>query len=94
MSQVGFGKTRGDVKCLVETYVSKERCLKGPIGDGWWRRFLEPNLTISLCSGDATAGVRMDTINSQSTCCVRFLMSFIFITVHNVFTTWAKLVFC
>ena len=27
-SQVGFGKTRRDVKCLVETYISEERCLK------------------------------------------------------------------
>ena len=35
-SQVGFGKTRRDVKCLVETYISKERDLKGPISDGWW----------------------------------------------------------
>ena len=38
-SQVGFGKIRRDVKYLVETYISKEGDLKGPISDGWWRRF-------------------------------------------------------
>ena len=65
-SQAGFGKTRRDVKCLVETYISKERDLKGPISDGWWRRFLERNPTLSLRSGDSTAGVRMDAINSEN----------------------------
>ena len=97
-SQVGFGKTRSDVKYLVETYISNERCPKGPISDGWWRRFLEQNPTISLRSGDATAGVRMDSINSQNieayfNLLREVLMSLIFVIVHNVFTTWTKRVF-
>ena len=65
-SQVGFGKTRRDVKCLVETYISKERGIKGPISDGWWRRFLERNPSLSLRSGDSTAGVRMDAVNCEN----------------------------
>ena len=65
-SQVGFSKTRRDVKCLVEAYISKERDLKGPISDRWWRRFLERNPTLSLHSGDSTAGVRMDAVNSEN----------------------------
>ena len=64
--RVGFSKTRRNVKYLVESYISKEHCLKDPNSDGWWRRFLEWNPTLSLRSGNATAGVRMDAVNSQN----------------------------
>ena len=36
------------------------------ISDGWWRRFLECNPSISLRSGDATANVRMEAVNVEN----------------------------
>ena len=41
--------------------------LKGErISNGWWRRFLQRNPTISLHSGDSTAQVRMQAINCEN----------------------------
>ena len=53
------------MKCIVETYVRQKHTLKSAtISDGWWHRYLKRNPELSLRSGDATAGVRMDAINA------------------------------
>lgn len=66
-ADIGFGKTRRDVKCIVETYARQKNTLKGTaISDGWWNRYLKRNPEISLRCGDSTAGVRMDAINAEN----------------------------
>ena len=66
-SDIGFGKTRRDVCCLVETYLKQQGRLKGDsISNGWWGRFLKRNPSIRLRSGDSTAGVRFDAINKEN----------------------------
>ena len=44
----------------------KGRLKDDKINNGWWRRFLERNPSLSLRSGDATAGIRMDAINHEN----------------------------
>ena len=66
-ADIGFGKTRRDVKCIVETYAQQKKVLKGSVvSDGWWNRYLKRNPKISLRSGDSTAGVRMDAVNAEN----------------------------
>ena len=66
-AKLGFGKTRRDVKCLVETYVKQKGTLKGTcISNGWWQKFLTRNPTLRLRAGDSTAGVRMDAVNADN----------------------------
>ena len=63
----GYGKTRREVQNLVESYVKQKGQLKGSsISNGWWERFLHRNPELSLRSGDATAGVRMDALNKEN----------------------------
>ena len=48
-ADIEFGKTRCDVKCIVETYAQKKKVLKGSVdSDGWWSRYLKRNPKISL----------------------------------------------
>ena len=66
-ADLGFGKIRRDVKCIVETYARQKNTLKGAaISDGWWNKYLKRNPEISLRCGDSTAGVRMDAINTDN----------------------------
>ena len=66
-ADIGFGKTRRDVKCIVETYARQKSTLKGSaISDGRWNKYLKRNPEISLRCGDSTAGVRMDAINAEN----------------------------
>ena len=52
-ADLGFGKTRHDVKCIVETYAQQKDVLKrSAISDGWWTRYLKRHPEISLRSGD------------------------------------------
>ena len=45
----------------------QKNVLKGNrISKGWWHHFLARNSALSLCSGDATAGVRLDTVNQKN----------------------------
>ena len=56
-AKIGYGKTRPDVMCLVETYVRQKGVLKGSsITDGWWQKFMKRN-PIRLCAGDSTKAV-------------------------------------
>ena len=65
-SSIGFGKTRRDVRCLVESHLKGKGILKGSaLSNGWWQRFLQWNKTLSLCLGDSTACVRMNAMTSH-----------------------------
>ena len=67
-AKVGYGKTRRQVKCIVEKIADEKGTLKGKgkVSDGWWRRFLERHPQLSLRAGDATAHVRMDAVNTEN----------------------------
>ena len=66
-AEVGYGKTRKEVKCIAEAVAEEKGILRADrISDGWWRRFLECNPSISLRSGDATAHVRMEAVNVEN----------------------------
>ena len=66
-SQLWYGKTRCQVKGIVEKVAIERGTLRSPrVSDGWWRRFLERHPRISLRSGDATAHVRMNAINRDN----------------------------
>ena len=68
-SEIGLGKTRRDVLTLVGTYVEKKGGLRGKrsvISNGWWDNFCKRNPELSLRSGDSTAAVRMDAMNSEN----------------------------
>ena len=66
-AKVGYGKTRKDVLCIVESATS-ERCRlrASHVSDGWWRRFKERQGDLSLRQGDSTAHVRMDAMNQET----------------------------
>ena len=56
------------MKCIAETVAKEKGVLKASkISDGWWRRFLARNPSISLQSEDATANVRMEAVNENIT---------------------------
>ena len=58
VAKMGFGQTRRDIKCLVETYVKQKGTLRGStITNGWWQKFLKRNPMLRLRAGDSTAGV-------------------------------------
>ena len=66
-ADIGFGKTRRDVKCIVEEYLHRKGTLKGTtVSDGWWEKFVRRNPILRLRSGDSTAHVRMDAINAEN----------------------------
>ena len=58
VSSVGYGKTRKQVKELVETTAREKGVLKtNKITDGWFRWFLECQPQLTLRKGDRTAFV-------------------------------------
>ena len=66
-SDMGYGKTRRDVCCIVESYLKQKGSLKGErVSNGWWDKFLRRNPTLRLRIGDSTAGVRFDAINTEN----------------------------
>ena len=66
-AKVGYGKTRRDVLCIVESSVSESGKLRSShVSDGWWRRFKECQGDLSLRQGDSTAHVRMDAMNQET----------------------------
>ena len=67
VSKVGYGKTRKEVKLLVEAVAREKGVLRGEkISDGWFRRFLERRPRLSLRRGDATANVRMEALDIET----------------------------
>ena len=66
-AKVGYGKTRKDVLCIVETATSEcGRLRTSHVSDGWWRRFKERQGDLSLRQGDSTGHVRMDAMNRET----------------------------
>ena len=66
VARVGYGKTRREVKLLVEAVAREKGVLRGErISDGWFRRFLERRPNVSLRRGDATANVRMEALDME-----------------------------
>ena len=67
-AEIGYGKTRRDVCCLVESYLKQQKgVLKGTsVSHGWWEKFLKRNPSLRLRVGDSTAGVRFDAINEEN----------------------------
>ena len=63
---IGFGKTRKQIKAMVEKTARDKRLLrKDKISDGWFRQFLERQPQITLQKGDRTAAVRMDAMKNK-----------------------------
>ena len=68
-SNMGYGKTRREVFSIVERYVKQKQDVKlrsATITHGWWQKFLKRNPSLSLRAGDATAGIRIDAINTEN----------------------------
>lgn len=67
VSEVGYGKTKKEVKLLVENVAREKGVLKkDKVTDGWYRRFAERQPKLSLRKGDATAHVRMDATTPET----------------------------
>jgi len=67
VADVGFGKTRKQVKAMVEQVAKDKGTLrKSKISDGWYRRFVERQPQLCLRKGDRTAMIRLDAMNNQS----------------------------
>ena len=66
-SSIGLGRTRRDVKSIVGSFVKSKGLLKGKtVSNGWWEKFLKRNPTLSLRSGDSTAGVRLNAMTAEN----------------------------
>ena len=67
-AKLGYGNTRRQVMDLVERYINdkprNEKEVK--ISNGWWDKFMKRNPSLRLRSGDSTAGVRMNAVNSEN----------------------------
>ena len=60
VTKVGFGKTRKQIKAMVEQTAREKQALrKQKISDGWFRHFLECQPHLCLCRSDRTAAVRV-----------------------------------
>lgn len=69
-AKVGYGRTRKQVLSIVEN-VARDKDVLRPshsdrVSDGWWRRFMQRQPTLSLCRGDPTAHVCMDATNKEA----------------------------
>ena len=66
VGQMGFGKTRRQIKDIAEAVARDKGILKKEkISDGWLRRFLERQPTLSLRKGDSTATARMSAMDDR-----------------------------
>lgn len=67
-AKIGYGKTRRDVKCIVESYLqkSKSKPCDFTLSNGWWANFLKRNPQLRLRAGDPTANVRMDALSKKN----------------------------
>ena len=65
VAEVGFGKTRKQIKAMVEQTAREKQLLRKQISDGWFRRFLERQPHLCLRRGDRTAAVRMEAMQKK-----------------------------
>ena len=64
--ELGYGKTRHQVKGIVEKVAVEKGTLRSThVTDGWWTRFFQRHTKLSLRSGDATAHVRMNAVSNE-----------------------------
>ena len=64
--ELGYGKTRRQVKGIVEKVAVEKGTLRSThVTDGWWTRFFQRHPKLSLQSGDATAHVRMNAVSNE-----------------------------
>ena len=94
-SNIGYGKTHREVFSIVERYVKQKKDVKLPSADGWWQKFLKRNPSLSLRTGDATAGIRMDAINAENFKNyfdqLRSIFDVLILTIiPRQYTTWTK----
>jgi len=90
-AKAGYGKSRQEVKGLVEKVARDKGVLKkSKVTDGWFKRFLERQPTLSLRKGDATANVRMDCL-SKETMLQYFEMLRDVLTEHNLLNSPAQI---
>lgn len=67
VSKAGYGKTRKQIKGLVESVVRDKGLTRvKKISDGWFRRFMQRQSQLSLRKGDPTANVRMNCLNKKT----------------------------
>jgi len=65
-AKTGYGKTRKQVKAIVENVAKEKNLLRSErISDGWWRHFMERHPHLSLRRRDSTAHIRMDSVNHE-----------------------------
>ena len=66
-ASIGYGKTRKEVKLVVEKIARDKNVLHGDkVTDGWWRRFRERQPQLALGHGDPTTHVCMDSTNKEA----------------------------
>ena len=83
-TQAGYGKTRKQVKSIVENLAREKGVLRASrISDGWWRIFLERQPNLSLRRGDPTAHVWMNEVNQETIDSFYTLLEDI-LTEHNL----------
>ena len=86
-SQAGYGKTRKQVKSIVENVAGEKGVLRASrTSDGWWPMFLERQPNLSLRRGDPTAHVRMNAVNQYYTLLEDIL------TEHNLLDNPAQII--
>ena len=76
VADIGFGKTRKQIKSMVEKTAREKNLLRK--SDGWFRRFLECQPQLTLRKGDRTAAVRMDAMKNQTA------LDYYFIELKNI----------
>ena len=66
VSDVGYGKTKKQIKNMVESAACDKGVLrKDRISDGWFRGFMERQPQLRLRKGDKTSFVRMDAMKQK-----------------------------
>ncbi len=67
-AEIGYGKMRRDVCCLVESYLQIEdkKHSDRQLSNGWWEKFIRRNSSLRLRVGDSTAGVRFDAVTAEN----------------------------
>ena len=66
-SSIALGKTRFDVKCIDGSFAKSKGIVRGcTVSNGWWEKFLKQTPVLSLWSGNATAGVRLDARSAKT----------------------------
>jgi len=90
-AKAGYGKSRKEFKGLVKKVARDKVVLKKlKVTDGWFKRFLERQPTLSLRKGDATANVRMDCLSNE-TMLQYFQMLGDVLTEHNLLNSPAQI---